>query len=342
MTFGFDLGGNRLIAGARAGRKPSYLTPFLYVISSETLNFIVSAILGVLVFVLLILPTVPPDLLTDAETVMAAFESRLAGGLEILLSLPQFLLMIGYTWLWVRLIESRPFRTIGLASPRKLGEWARGMAIGIGLFLVSVVLIALNGDLRWAGFAPAGLGPALLWTVVTLLFFLIQGPAEEIMARGYLLPVLTARGGLWVGVIVSSLVFAAAHLLNPNLTLLSVVDLPLFGILAALYALREESLWGVFGLHTAWNWLQGNVLGLPVSGASLGPAPLFDLDTVGPAWWGGGAFGPEGGLVVTIPTLAAIALLLLWKRLWKNGQDEAVGANENTSLTTQVPGTFCE
>ena len=314
MKTPFDLDHNRLILGARAGREPSYLLPALYVISLQTMVLIVSLALGAVVAVAFMLsPELNLETFRDPQALLDLFTGRYPG-LYMLISLPQFLVLIGYTWVWVRLVEGRPFRAIGLATPRPLLEWLRGAAVGVGLFALSILLIGLRGDLRWAGLAPAGMGPALLWTAITLLFFLIQGPAEEVMARGYLLPVLTARGGLLVGVTVSSLLFAVEHLLNPHLTVLSVVNLFLYGALAALYALREGGLWGVFGLHTAWNWVQGNVLGLPVSGSAFGPAPLFDLDTAGPAWWGGGAFGPEGGLVVTLPTLAAIVALLVWRR----------------------------
>ena len=158
-----------------------------------------------------------------------------------------------------------------------------------------------------------------------LLFFLVQGPAEEIMFRGYLLPVLSARGNTTLGIVVSSLLFGLLHVLNPNLGPLPMLNLTLAGVMFAMYALVEEGLWGMFGLHSAWNWVQGNVLGMAVSGMEFGPS-LFKLSESGPDWLTGGAFGPEGSLVVTL-ALAATSAMLGW-RLWRREQNRraSVGA----------------
>ena len=107
-----------------------------------------------------------------------------------------------------------------------------------------------------------------------------------------------------------SLVFAALHLLNPNLGLIPLLNLALFGIFAALFALYEGGLWGVFAIHSAWNWAQGNLFGFEVSGSPAGSTVIFDMMEVGPDWLTGGAFGPEGGLAVTAVLIAGS--LLVW------------------------------
>jgi hypothetical protein len=56
----------------------------------------------------------------------------------------------------------------------------------------------------------------------------------------------------------------------------------------------------VFAIHSFWNWAQGNVLGLEVSGSFIGGTTLINLKEVGPDWLTGGLFGPEGGLAVTL------------------------------------------
>ena len=311
----FDVSTNQLIAGARSGKRPpSYLRPALYTLLQEALIIGFSVVAGLVIGIVYLMPRLaggaPPG---DAVALAQELTEQLSQGWSgLALALPQFLLIIGFTWFWVRVVEGRPFRSIGLWGTGRLWKGMRGMVWALLLFGLSLGLAAVTGNLHWAGFAPAGVGPALLWTILTLGFYVIQGPAEEVMARGYLLPALGARGGLWVGVLVSSLLFAAGHLLNPNLSVLAVVNLFLYGVFAALYALREECLWGIFGFHAAWNWAQGSVFGLEVSGANLSPAPLFKLVTDGPAWWAGGAIGPEGGLVVTLTTLLGIAAALWW------------------------------
>lgn len=123
--------------------------------------------------------------------------------------------------------------------------------------------------------------------------------------------VVGARYGPWLGVLASVLVFAMLHGLNPSVGPLPLFNLALFGLFAALYALREGSLWGVCALHSVWNWMQGNVFGLAVSGNSGSGPTLWDLGAAGPDRWTGGSFGPEGGLSVTLVLLAACVMWIV-------------------------------
>ncbi|WSG19505.1 CPBP family intramembrane metalloprotease [Nonomuraea sp. NBC_01738] len=130
------------------------------------------------------------------------------------------------------------------------------------------------------------------------------------LTRGFLLPVIGARWGAVAGVGVSSLFFVVLHLLNPGITLLSVVNIVLVGVLLSLYALFEGALWGVCLWHAAWNWAQGNLFGFEVSGQVTGMLSVADLRESGPDDVTGGLFGPEGGLVTTGVLLLGIVVLL--------------------------------
>jgi hypothetical protein len=90
------------------------------------------------------------------------------------------------------------------------------------------------------------------------------------------------------------------------------INLGLYGLFAALYALREESLWGICAFHSIWNWAQGNLFGLEVSGQSVSGGMIFNLMESGPDWLTGGAFGPEGGLATTIVLLLSMAIIWWW------------------------------
>jgi uncharacterized protein len=225
----------------------------------------------------------------------------------ILGTAPLYLLV----WAWLRLFERRGLASSGLVRDRVFSRYGRGLLVGFTLFGAAVTLLALSGGLVRAG----GEGFSLTWPTagLILLFFLawmVQGGSEEVLLRGFLMPVLGARLGVGAGVILSSLTFAVVHLFNPNLNLIGMLNLFLFGLFAALYALRHGGLWGVSAVHGAWNFIQGNVFGFAVSGAELGQGALFQLAGTGPAWWTGGAFGPEGGLAVTAVLLIASALAL--------------------------------
>lgn len=310
-----ELRRNRLLAGALAGRPPTWGRILLFILSLEVVLLVMGGLLSIPITMVFMVPALQSgqfQLTEESILQMLDMMNRTVPGL--LVNLLQFLLMAGWTFLWVQVVEGRPLATLGLQTRRPFRRWARGMLAGAGLLLLSVMLIPVRGELRFLAVTPEGVGKTIFWLCITLLFFLLQGPAEELVARGYLLQAFSARAGVMAGVLLSSLVFALQHALNPNLTLLALANLFLYAVFAALYALREESLWGVFGLHSAWNWVQGNVLGLPVSGSGFGQAPLFHLQTSGPGWWTGGAFGPEGGLTVTLSTLLGIIILLVLVR----------------------------
>jgi len=81
----------------------------------------------------------------------------------------------------------------------------------------------------------------------------------------------------------------------------------LFAVFTALWVLRQGSLWSVIAFHAAWNWVQGNVAGIAVSGNEAPGGALVRLVPDGPAALSGGAFGAEGSLVVTAVLLTATA-----------------------------------
>jgi membrane protease YdiL (CAAX protease family) len=220
-------------------------------------------------------------------------------------------------WGWLALFEKRPLWTVGLEWSGVGQKYLRGLLVGLIMFMASISISAALGYITFeeGNSQPQGL-VALGGVLLVFLGWTVQGSAEEVMNRGWLLPVIGARyHPLW-GVIISSVIFAILHSLNPHLSIIAVLNLFLFGLFTALYALYEGGLWGVFSIHAVWNWAQGNLFGFEVSG---GPAPggaLFDLMEIGPDVITGGPFGPEGGLAVTaVLVTSCVVVWVLSKRL---------------------------
>ncbi len=225
-----------------------------------------------------------------------------------------FFLMYIFVMLWARLFEKRPFWTLGYERKDALMRYGRGFLFGGLMFAGAVAILAAFGQVTFEQGDPSMQGLAALGGVsFVLVGWIVQGGAEEVVTRGWVLPVLGARYRPWVGVIVSTLIFASMHSFNEHLSILALVNLALFGLFAALYALREGSLWGVSALHAAWNWVQGNFFGFEVSGMSAGGGTLLNLKGTGPDWMTGGSFGPEGGLAVTLMLILALGLVLFWR-----------------------------
>ncbi len=234
--------------------------------------------------------------------------------------LPIYLLVWAGLWLF----EQRQIWTTGLELPGWLAKYARGLLVGFLMFGISVAILALLGFVEIESGDQSGIRlTALLGSFVFLIAWIVQGGAEELLARGFVLPVIGVRFGSLAGVLISSLLFMVLHLLNPNLSLIGLLNLFLFGLFAALFALYEGGLWGVFAIHTVWNWAQGNIFGFEVSGTEVSGAIIFNLAETGPDWLTGGAFGPEGGLVVTLILL--ISSFLVWLANWRRAIAQSQG-----------------
>lgn len=216
-------------------------------------------------------------------------------------------------YLWMHFYEKRPFRNLGFQVQKAVPNYFIGIFIGIILFCSVVGLLSAFNYMTWEAGSPAMQGiTVLLPTVLLLLGFVIQGATEEILCRGWLMPMVGARYNVWTGILVSASLFGLLHGLNDNVTVLSIVNIIVVGVFFSLFALRQGSLWGACGLHSIWNWLQGNFFGLQVSGTETGPT-ILNLKEIGPDWLTGGAFGPEGGFVTTIILCIGIAVLLFRK-----------------------------
>jgi membrane protease YdiL (CAAX protease family) len=224
---------------------------------------------------------------------------------------PIFLIL----WGWLALVEKRPLWTIGLERAAAGKKYLRGLLIGLVMFAAAIGLSALLGFISFETGNPQQQGlTALGGILLVFLGWMVQGAAEEALARGWVLPTVGARYKPVWGLIVSSVIFALLHSLNPNLNPVAILNLFLFGVFTVLFALYEGGLWGVFSIHTAWNWAEGNLFGFEVSGMLPPGGTLFNLMEVGPDVITGGSFGPEGGLTVTAVLVISSALVWIASR----------------------------
>lgn len=207
-------------------------------------------------------------------------------------------------------IQKGTLLSLGFTRKGALPQYLIGYAAGLGAFGLSVLLCVLTGGLRFDAQALPSFTDGM-WIVLFFLGYLVQGMAEEVLCRGFLMTALTRRNSRLTAVLVNSAFFAVLHLANPGLTPLAFVNLFLFGVLASLLVLKTGSIWPAAALHSAWNFAQGNLFGISVSGMSR-KYSLLNVSMTDAALWNGGAFGMEGGLCVTFVMLAGVALLVLW------------------------------
>jgi membrane protease YdiL (CAAX protease family) len=250
----------------------------------------------------------------------AADINELLGGpvgylLQFLLTFVPALLL---GWGFGKFFDGVPPHSLGWVRHR---GWLRdlivGSAAGLASLLLAAALASALGGFRFA-FAPEGFGPAFLKTFfgAALVYFLLAA-AEECAFRGYPLQTLLRSHTILFAAIPGSLLFAAVHLTNPNVPrdyrlAFMFGNTALAGVWLAVAYWRTRSLWLPLGIHWAWNWALGSVVGLPVSGVtSLNRAPLLRATDAGPEWLTGGAYGIEGGAACTFALV--VSTVFVWK-----------------------------
>ncbi|NUR23204.1 CPBP family intramembrane glutamic endopeptidase [Frateuria sp.] len=204
--------------------------------------------------------------------------------------------------LLVKLIERRPVRELSLR--RLVPQGALGLLAGVLLFSAVVGVLWLLGS-----YHVVGTNPGAHWLAALMTVGLGAGIGEEIMFRGVLYRVVEEGLGSWIALAVSALFFGAVHLNNPGATLWAGLAIAIeAGILFGLIYHLTRSLWVCMGLHAAWNFVQGTVYGIPVSGTR---ADGWLVSTrSGPDWLSGGVFGAEAS-VVALALCSLVSLVLL-------------------------------
>jgi CAAX protease family protein len=209
-------------------------------------------------------------------------------------------------WVMTRFIDKRSFVSLGFKPDNIVRDVVVGLGIGSGMMAVSVVVLWSFG---WAvpqavavfsWFALFLTGAAILANTVT----------QEVLVRGYIQQAIQLQFGSVSAVILSAVVFTLLHIGAIKGAVVPTANLFAAGILLGIAYAVTRNLWLPIALHFGWNFLQGPVLGLTVSGQSVDSGwRVFRLE--GPPIFTGGAFGLEGGLVATATTVFGITALLL-------------------------------
>lgn len=209
-----------------------------------------------------------------------------------------------------RWVERRGPAALGFPLRGAGRELGAGVALGGGLMLAVVGALALAGWYRAVdtGEAPAQEArDALAWAAI----YAAVAVEEEVQFRGILFRLVEEWLGSGPALLLSSALFGFAHHQNAGATVFSSVAIALeAGLLLGACYMLTRSLWFATAVHLAWNWVQGALLGVPVSGTFVEGA--LDGQLRGPEVWTGGAFGVEASaLTVLLTTTAGVALLVL-------------------------------
>ncbi|MFS9218424.1 CPBP family intramembrane glutamic endopeptidase [Streptococcus mitis] len=217
---------------------------------------------------------------------------------HLILDLLAFGFILNTVFRWTKKVEKRPIRTLGFYKENFLSALFKGYGLGLSLFILALAGLVVLGQYQFDSIHLDTY--SLAFTLFTIPFWILQGTAEELVTRAWLIPQLAKRTNLKVAIIISSSLFTLLHLGNPGITFLSAIDFFLFGVAMSLYLLKTDTIWGIGGIHGAWNFAQGNLFGVLVSGQSSGTSIMKFIPQGNQDWLSGGSFGIEGSIVSSI------------------------------------------
>jgi membrane protease YdiL (CAAX protease family) len=263
------------------------------------------------VFVLILLLTL---IFTEPMLLSILSGFGVKGTLPLLLfsEIYHLIFCLGLFVIFVRFIERAKLEDFGFKTENAAKNLFLGA--GFGTFLVVLMVLVMYA---MGVYHPVKINSAhdLLLSAITLLF---AAATEELIFRAYFLTILEKHWGTIAAIVVSSLGFGFAHILNEaggaavaeKLLFCTFLSLEAGLSLAACYVFTRD-IWMAITAHWMWNYFEGPIFGTHVSGADFGKS-LIDASLTGPDLLTGGKFGPEGNLVcLLVGTVGGIALLYL-------------------------------
>ena len=180
-----------------------------------------------------------------------------------------------------------------------------GLLAGFVIFSIVVGVADLVGVYRIVGTGDTSrLALELVGTAI------LPGFMEEMFFRGILFRWLEEFGGSWAALVLTSALFGLAHLFNPNATWFSSFAIAVeAGVLLGGAYMLTGNLWLPMGLHAAWNFTQGEIFDVPVSG--IDEHGLVQAKLSGPAILSGGSFGLEASVIALIGA-TIVGVWMVW------------------------------
>ncbi len=224
-------------------------------------------------------------------------------------------------FLAVKLLDKRKISEIGIQFNH---GWFRRFLIGFGFGFVIIssifIVLYLTGIVTINEFFHSKLPESFtLLIIVRFIGYLLVAFNEELVFRGYQLrnieDSLSGKNSIrrtpeFYALIITSLLFGLVHSLNPDVTIMSLLNLIVIGLLYGYAFLFTKTLAIPVGIHAAWNFTMGNVYGFPVSG--FHPyVSIFNVSIAGPEFLSGGKFGPEGGVIIVIAIITGLVIARL-------------------------------
>ena len=213
--------------------------------------------------------------------------------------------IIGVIIFYCRKIRKRSYASMGIVREKWGSSYLLGILYGLAFLCAVYGGLALFGcveTVEVGSFKPV--------IIVIIIGIIIQSASEEIMMRGYFMNAVAAKSSIIIAIILNSVIFMFLHVVNPGVTVLSLVNILIYGVIFSLLCLVTDNIWVVCGMHFSWNAALGCLFGSNISG--INTPTIFRFVLSGEDYITGGNFGIEGSIITTFIGVA-IVLFLSWR-----------------------------
>lgn len=237
-----------------------------------------------------------------------------------------YILLIGVMLIYWKLFQKKTLSRLGFT--RDIGTYLIGIVSGTVLIAVSAGAVMLTGTLTFNGMFENINGTYIL---LMLGGFVCQGAMEEVLCRGIALNLLKEKIPVPFAVMISTALFVIPHLSNMSgddmgIFAFAVINLILISLILSYLTLRFKNLWVSCGLHSIWNFILFNILGLNLSGNDTVTSAVFDIRSAGSNIMNGGDYGIEASAVTAVVLVSVLAVCFAASRIREKAASLTVAA----------------
>lgn len=225
-----------------------------------------------------------------------------------------FIVFLLVTGLYCKVVEKRSLKVNGFA--KKISDYLWGILLSV---LLLFIIVGFSCVIKAISFKEFNLNVNMLSIFLWLFAFIIQGAAEEVMCRGFLMSSLQKKVPVSVAIIISSTAFAFPHvssLLEADLkyVIIGIINLYLVSVIFSLLALLRSNIWISCGLHSSWNFILYGIMGLSLSGSEAKSDSMIQLYIKKGSIFNGAEYGIEASIITSVVLgIFAFCLIKKWK-----------------------------
>jgi len=201
-------------------------------------------------------------------------------------------------------------RKITELSTRNIGKYLLvGLLLGLLVPSLSILVAYLRGE--YIILSISSLSNVFLRDLtISIGFGIATAVFEEVVFRGVLFRLIEEKLGSYLAIIISGLIFGFIHLLNENSSFFAGFVISIISIIITAAYMYTRNLWFPIAIHFAWNFAQGDIFGIPVSGDPASTSIIVS-QLEGSKWFTGGVWGIEATVQIVIFSLIAGIILLV-------------------------------